>query len=142
MKFIWVEHKLYLWQPDSFCQLNTRGVTFETITEKMFRSSRPEVFLAKGVLKICSKFTGEHPCRSVISIKLQSNGFLLYVCFILVEHLFLRTLMECWFCNDQYSPDKETSQLVYRANDLTNINMNGKLVDVNTKVQRNANYLP
>ena len=26
-----------------------------------------------GVLKICSKFTVEHPCRSVISIKLQSN---------------------------------------------------------------------
>ena len=37
------------------------------------RSSRPEVFLGKGVLKICSKFTGEHPCRSVISIKLQSS---------------------------------------------------------------------
>ena len=37
------------------------------------RSSRSEVFLGKGVLKICSKFTGEHPCRSVISIKLQSN---------------------------------------------------------------------
>ena len=34
------------------------------------RSSHPEVFLKKGVLKICSKFTGEHPCRSVISIKL------------------------------------------------------------------------
>ena len=27
----------------------------------------------KGVLKICSKFTGEYPCRSVISIKLKSN---------------------------------------------------------------------
>ena len=26
--------------------------------------------LGKGVLKICSKFTGEHPCRSVISVKL------------------------------------------------------------------------
>ena len=26
-----------------------------------------EVFLRKGVLKICGKFTGEHPCRSVIS---------------------------------------------------------------------------
>ena len=26
-----------------------------------YRSSRPEVFLVKGVLKICSKFTGEHP---------------------------------------------------------------------------------
>ena len=25
------------------------------------------MFLGKGVLKICSKFTGEHPCRSVIS---------------------------------------------------------------------------
>ena len=34
------------------------------------RSSRPEVFFRKGVLKICSKFTGEHACRSVISIKL------------------------------------------------------------------------
>ena len=33
-------------------------------------SSPPEVFLGKGVLKICSKFIGEHPCRSVISVKL------------------------------------------------------------------------
>ena len=30
------------------------------------RSIPPEVFLEKGVLKICSKFKGEHPCRSVI----------------------------------------------------------------------------
>ena len=37
------------------------------------RSSPSEVFLRKGILKICRKFTGEHPCRSVISIKLQSN---------------------------------------------------------------------
>ena len=36
-------------------------------------SSRPEVLLEKDVLKICSKFTGEHPCRSVISIKVLSN---------------------------------------------------------------------
>ena len=35
--------------------------------------SRPEEFLRKGVLKICSQFTGEHPCRSPISKKLQSN---------------------------------------------------------------------
>ena len=39
----------------------------------VFRSSRQEVFLGKGVLKTCSKFTGEHPCRSVISIKLLCN---------------------------------------------------------------------
>ena len=31
------------------------------------------MFLWKGALKICSKFT-EHPCRSAISIKLQSNS--------------------------------------------------------------------
>ena len=37
------------------------------------RSSRSEVFLVKRVLKICSKFTGEHPCRSGISIKLLCN---------------------------------------------------------------------
>ena len=36
------------------------------------RSSHPEVLLVKDVQKICSKFTGERPCRSVISIKLQS----------------------------------------------------------------------
>ena len=36
----------------------------------IYRSSPPYVFLRKFVLKIFSKFTGEHPCRSVISIKL------------------------------------------------------------------------
>ena len=40
--------------------------TYNVIPE--FRSS-----LGKSVLKIYSKFTGKHPCRSVISIKLQSS---------------------------------------------------------------------
>ena len=40
---------------------------------RIFRSSPPEVFLGKGVLKICRKFTGEHPRRGAISIKSQSN---------------------------------------------------------------------
>ena len=39
---------------------------------QLFIRSPPEVFLGKGVLKIY-KFTGEHPGRSVISIKLQSK---------------------------------------------------------------------
>ena len=39
----------------------------------MNRSSYSEVFFGMGVLKICSKFTGEHPSRSVISIKLLCN---------------------------------------------------------------------
>ena len=38
-----------------------------------YRSSRPEVFLGKGVVKICSKFTGEDPRRTGISINLQSR---------------------------------------------------------------------
>ena len=36
-------------------------------------TSHPEVFLGKGVLKICSKCMGEQPCRSAISIKVQSD---------------------------------------------------------------------
>ena len=37
------------------------------------RSSPSEVFLGRSLLKLCSKFTGEHPCRSTISIKLLCN---------------------------------------------------------------------
>ena len=39
----------------------------------MFRNSRPDVLLGKSDLKICSKFTGEHPFQSVISIKWRIN---------------------------------------------------------------------
>ena len=34
------------------------------------RSSLPEVFLGKDALKLSGKFTGEHPCRCMISVKL------------------------------------------------------------------------
>ena len=69
------------------------------------RSSSPQVFLRKDVLKICSKFTRNHPCRSVISTKLQSNLIeitLRYGCFPanVSEHLFLRTSLEGCFCNN------------------------------------------
>ena len=43
------------------------------IVNKILRNSSLLVFLGKGVLKICCKFTEKHPCRSVISIKLQSS---------------------------------------------------------------------
>ena len=49
----------------------------------MFRGSTPDVFLEKGVLKICRKLIGELPCRSVISTKSLSNFIeitLRYVC--------------------------------------------------------------
>ena len=38
--------------------------------KRKYRSSPPEVFLGKGVLKVRTKFTEEHTWRSVISIKL------------------------------------------------------------------------
>ena len=40
----------------------------EFFKKTMYRSSFPDVFLGKGVLKICFKFTGKQPCRSVILI--------------------------------------------------------------------------
>ena len=43
------------------------------IEMKQWNERLPEVFLGKGVLKICSKFTGEHPYRRAISIKLLWN---------------------------------------------------------------------
>ena len=39
----------------------------------MYRSNHSLVFLGTGVLKICSTVTGEHPCRSAISMKLLCN---------------------------------------------------------------------
>ena len=63
------------------------------------------MFWEKSVLKILSKFTGEHPCRRVISIKLLCNfieitlyhGCSSVICCIFSEHLFLRTHLECCF---------------------------------------------
>ena len=70
----------------------------------IFGSSHSEVLLEKGVMKICSKFIGEHPCRSVIPSEITlwhgcspvnllhifrtpftkntSGGLLLYIVFI------------------------------------------------------------
>ena len=50
------------------------SVYIEGIFYLNFRTSHPEVFLRKGILKIYSTFTGEDPCRSVILTKLQSNS--------------------------------------------------------------------
>ena len=52
---------------------NTTTISPNLPLKGTHRSSRPEVFLGKDVLRIFSKFTGEHPCRSTISIKLLCN---------------------------------------------------------------------
>ena len=71
-----------------------------------FRSSRSEVLLVNSILKICSECTEEHPCRDLISIKLQSNFIeitLRHECFpVNLLHIFrtrlLRTPLDgCFF---------------------------------------------
>ena len=42
----------------------------------IFKISPPEAFLGKGLLKKYSKLTGEHPCRSVVSVKLLASNFI------------------------------------------------------------------
>ena len=80
------------------------------------RNSPPEVFLGKSILKICIKFTGEHPCQSVILIKLLATllkshlgmGVLLEICCIFSEHIFIRTVMKGCFwswCDNFYADD-------------------------------------
>ena len=63
-----------------------------------YRSSHSELFLGKGVLKICRKFTGENPCRSAISIKSQSNFVeivLRHVCSLVdLLHIFITPLQQ------------------------------------------------
>ena len=62
------------------------------MTAGYFRSSHPEVFLGKGILKICRKFTGEHPWRSVISIKLLIEITLPHGCSLVnLLHVFRTT---------------------------------------------------
>ena len=74
-----------------------------TFLDFHYRSSSLEVYLGKGVLKICSKFTGEQPCWSVISIKLLSLNFSmgihLEIYSMFSEQLFLRTHEKDSFCN-------------------------------------------
>ena len=48
--------------------------------KSQYRSSCPEVFLKKDALEICSKFAGEHPCRSAVSIKLLCTSAWVFSC--------------------------------------------------------------
>ena len=71
---LWNDCQVYL-TDDFHYKVDQNRVILATLDSLLDhgRSSRPEAFLGKVVLKIWRKFTGEHPCWSVISIKLQSN---------------------------------------------------------------------
>ena len=75
---IWNPSKIYTTKNNSFKNQFLKIISwcygfikFQSVT--IYRSSHPEVFLGKGAMKICSQFTGEHPCWSAISIKLLCN---------------------------------------------------------------------
>ena len=73
-------------------------VLFKTVLSlaKMKKQKRrPKLFLEKVFLKICSKFTGEHPATL---LKLHFRmGVLLYIYCIFSEHLFLGAPLDGYF---------------------------------------------
>ena len=68
----------WLWRS---CDQKIRSLANHTKLLVMLRNSHPGIFLETVFLKICSKFTGEHSCRSVISIKLQSTFIEITLCY-------------------------------------------------------------
>ena len=113
------------------CEFNLHLVH---IHKESCRSSRPEVFLRKGVLKICHKFTGKHPCKATFLKSHFDMGVFLYICCIFSEHLFLRTPLDgcflkfptaclttvtiCSFLTHSYKQErvKNTLSLNFRSN--------------------------
>ena len=55
-----------------------------------YRSSHPEVFCKKGVLRNFVKFTGKHLCQSLFSIKIQACNF--------IKKEALALMFSCSFC--------------------------------------------
>ena len=81
------------------------GIELKTRWKVTKTSSHPEAFQGKSVFKICSKFTGEHPCQSVISInfieiKLRHGCSAIYLLHIF-RTPFLRTTFGGCFCKYQ-----------------------------------------
>ena len=83
-----------------------------------FRSSHSEVFLGKGVPKICNKFTREHRYWSAISIKLQSNFIeiaLRHGCSVNLLHIFRTPFQKN---TSEWLLLKITRQKIYKFNEF------------------------
>ena len=99
--------------------------------KSMDRNSPPQAFLKKGVLKICSKFIGEHACRSVISITLLCN-FLEIALGDECSPLHLRHIFRTHFLENTSGRLLLNGSLSFRLTDyfLNYANLNLKLVQV------------
>ena len=69
----WWKNTVSIWNQERIILGNYDISFLQVLFWKDRRSCHLEKFLGKGVLIICSKFTGEHPCRSAFSIKLLCN---------------------------------------------------------------------
>ena len=80
-KFNWIQ--VYNLHSSKIHTIKNEGIVKQYYTGRqtvdMIRSSRPGVFLGKGVLKICSILTGEQPCGSVKLLKY----IYIYICYII-----------------------------------------------------------
>ena len=72
----WWQHYIPCWKNS---EKTNKCLRRESKLALDYKSSPPDMFLGKDVLKICGTFTGEHPCRRVISIKLLYNLFSIYL---------------------------------------------------------------
>ena len=61
---IWWRHDIWISEKSTFDYLKNEK-SFWSEIKSIFRSSRPEVFCKKGVLKHFAKFTGKHLCHSL-----------------------------------------------------------------------------
>ena len=92
--------KMFGWRMIQMCKI---FFSLEFNGEHKTRSSRPEVFCKKGVLRNVTKFTGKHLCQSLFFNKLQTQGLQPYstrdfgtgiflrILWNFKEHLFYRT---------------------------------------------------
>ena len=74
---VWIHSKKFVRDMImTYCTLRfMESVHYRTELKKWPCTSSPsEVILRKSVPKVCCKFTGQHPCRRMILIKLQSNA--------------------------------------------------------------------
>ena len=69
----------------------------EQYSPDYYRSSRPEVFSKKGVLRNFTKFTGKHVCQSLLFNKVAVLHLLVVFLFFLFEHFNACWVAECRF---------------------------------------------
>ena len=98
-----------------FCAVNLIQIIWQNVRksnkigqdQKTSTISHPEVFLGKGVLNICWKFTGEHypevwfqySCKAFLMKSHFGMAVLLWICCIFSARLFRRTPLDGCFWN-------------------------------------------